>query len=477
MTFSLRFAAHSEVGRIRKNNQDAGYASPTMLLVADGMGGAAAGDLASAVAATEAARSDAQCEVRNADGEEMLERIAGMIARSNSKLSDLIESNLELDGMGTTFCGALFNGTQFGLAHIGDSRGYLLRDGELTQLTHDHSWVQSLIDEGKITPAQAATHPHRSLILKVLNGQPGFEADLFELDLELGDRVLFCSDGLSGLISDDTMRELLAEEALDDAIEDLAIAANEAGGHDNITLVVAEVVEQDELLDEMPGRLFGSAVEIEVPKIGELAVKSGKPSGYPEAARPVEPDESTEQEPGEAARYAPKEARHRWPGFLIAAMAIALVIGGSAWGIQTYAQSRYFIAADQGEVAVFNGLPGSLLGYPLHTITEHTDILVEDLPAFQQRAVRNTIGVSDEEAAKSTTAQLRDLAHRCRANREARLAPQEPAPSPSPSPSPTIPGLPVAPGSPAANDVEPGYPTHLAPMTPTATAEADPEHC
>lgn len=471
--FSLRFSAHSEVGRVRKNNQDAAYASPNLLVVCDGMGGAAAGDLASAVAALEAQRSDRRLD----DPEDMREALAGTMHRANDKLGELIDEDLTIDGMGTTFCGAMFNGEKLVVGHIGDSRGYILRGGELTQFTHDHSWVQSLIDEGKITPAQAATHPHRSLILKVLNGQPGFEADLFELDLELGDRVLFCSDGLSGLISDELMRELLAEEALDDAIEDLAIAANEAGGHDNITVVVAEVVEQDELLDEMPGRLFGSAVEVEVPKLGELAVKSGKPSGYPEAARPVEPDESTEQEPGEAARYAPKEARHRWPGFLIAAMAIALVIGGSAWGIQTYAQSRYFIAADQGEVAVFNGLPGSLLGYPLHTITERTDILVEDLPAFQQRAVRNTIGVSDEEAAKSTTAQLRDLADRCRANREARLAPQEPASSPSPSPSPTIPGLPVAPGSPAANDVEPGYPTHLAPMTPTATAEADPEHC
>ena len=471
--FSLRFTAHSEIGRVRKNNQDAAYASPNMLIVCDGMGGAAAGDLASAVASLEAKRSDRRLD----DPEDMLEALAGTIHRANSKLGELIDEDLSIDGMGTTFCGGMFNGHQLAVGHIGDSRGYLLRNGELEQFTHDHSWVQSLIDEGKITPAQAATHPHRSLILKVLNGQAGFDPDLFTLDLELGDRVLFCSDGLSGLISDDDIRRLLSQDDLDDAVDDLAIAANEAGGHDNITLAVGEVVEQDELLDDLPGKLYGSATEVEVPKIGELAAKSGKPSGYPEAARPVEPSQSTEQEPDEAARYAPKEARHRWPGFLIAAMAIALVIGGSAWGIQTYAQSRYFIAADQGEVAVFNGLPGSLLGRPLHTVTEHTDIKVDDLPAFQQRAVRNTIGVSDEDAAKSTTEQLRDLADRCRAKRESRLAPAEPEASPSPTPSPTIPGLPVAPGSPAANDVEPGYPTHLAPMTPTATAEADPEHC
>ena len=144
--FSLRFAAHSEVGRVRKNNQDAGYASPNLLVVTDGMGGAAAGDLASAVASTEVARSDHRAE----SGEEMLERIAGIIARANAKLTDLIDEDLELDGMGTTFCGAMFDGRQFGLAHVGDSRGYLLRDGELTQLTHDHSWVQSLVDERQV---------------------------------------------------------------------------------------------------------------------------------------------------------------------------------------------------------------------------------------------------------------------------------------------------------------------------------------
>ena len=259
--FSIRFAAHSEVGRVRKNNQDAGYASPNMLLVTDGMGGAAAGDLASAVASTEASRSDH----RAASGEEMLERIAGIIARANAKLTDLIDEDLELDGMGTTFCGAMFDGNQFGLAHIGDSRAYLLRDGALKQLTHDHSWVQSLIDEGKITPEQAATHPHRSLILKVLNGQVTFEPDLELIDAHLGDRIMFCSDGLSGLVDDATITELLSIEDQAESIEQLSKAANDGGGHDNITIVVADVVEQDDELDVVPGTLVGSATEVKIP--------------------------------------------------------------------------------------------------------------------------------------------------------------------------------------------------------------------
>lgn len=471
--YSLAFTAHSEVGRVRKNNQDAAYASPTMLVVCDGMGGAAAGDLASAVAATEAKRSDR----RLADPEDMLASIAGIIHRANDKLGQLIEEDLSIDGMGTTFCGALFNGEQLAVGHIGDSRGYLLREGELTQFTHDHSWVQSLIDEGKLSVEQAATHPHRSLILKVLNGQEGFDPDLDVIEVEEGDRILFCSDGLSGLVSDDVIREHLDTMSLEEAVKELAKAANAAGGHDNISIVAAEVVPQDDELDAVPGALHGSATEVEIPAIGELAAKSGKPSGYPESPRPAEPAEETDQEPEEKARYAPEEPKRRWPGVLLALMAVALVIGVSAWGLQTYTQSKYYIGPEAGKVAIYNGLPGTLVGMPLNTVVESTDVVIEDLPAFQRQAVGNTIAVANLEAGRKTAAELGDIAKRCREVREARLRPvEQPSPTPSPSPEPTIPPLPAAPGG-QVDDIEPGYPTYLAPMTPTATAEADPESC
>lgn len=483
MTFSLRFAAHSEVGRIRKNNQDAGYASPTMLLVADGMGGAAAGDLASAVAATEAARSDSQCEVRTADGEEMLSRIAGMIARSNAKLSDLIEANLELDGMGTTFCGALFNGTQFGLAHIGDSRGYLLRDGELTQLTHDHSWVQSLIDEGKITEEQAATHPHRSLILKVLNGQVHFEPDLAVHDAHLGDRLLFCSDGLSGLVDDPHIHRVLADEEPADAVKKLARMANDNGGHDNITIVIGEVVEADEELDGVPPVLVGSATEVEIPRSGgPKASPTG--AGYP--TPPSDSDVVVEHGADEVARYAPTEGKRRWPGIIATILAIALVIGGGWWATSSYVASRYFIAADDGHVAVFNGLPGTMLGVQMHSLVERTDIPVENLPRFYRSEVETSINVADLGSAERTIGSLRDLADNCVAIREERKEqlnnppqPQEEAPEPteepSPEPEPTYdgpalpadPALSITPNAPATAKV----PEFLQPFTPPPPAE------
>ncbi|WP_052459703.1 PP2C family protein-serine/threonine phosphatase, partial [Tessaracoccus massiliensis] len=428
MTFSLAFTAHSEVGRIRKNNQDAGYASPTMLLVADGMGGAAAGDLASAVAATEAARSDNSADIRNSDGEEMLERIAGMIARSNTKLSDLIEDNLELDGMGTTFCGALFNGTQFALAHIGDSRGYRLRDGELTQLTHDHSWVQSLIDEGKITPEQAATHPHRSLILKVLNGQVHFEPDFDVFDAELGDRLMFCSDGLSGLIDDDLILELLTEKDRDKAVEQLAQAANENGGHDNITIVIGDVVEQSAALDDAESSLVGSAVEVDIPRAAAAPASEG--TGYP--TPPSDSDVVVEHSADEAARYAPTEGKRRWPGVIATVLAIVLVMGGGWWATSAYVSSRYFVSADDGQVAVFNGVPGNVLGFQLNDLVERTDIPVDDLPRFYRGEVESAINVGSLDAAESTVGSLRDMAQLCVTIRtERREARATPAPTTS----------------------------------------------
>lgn len=475
MAFSLRFAAHSEVGRVRKNNQDSGYASPTMLLVTDGMGGAAAGDVASAVAAQEAARSDR----RVTDGEEMLTLMAGVIGRSNAILSALIEKDLELDGMGTTFCGAMFNGTQFGIGHVGDSRGYLLRDGELTQLTHDHSWVQSLIDEGRITPEQAATHPHRSLILKVLNGQVEFEPDLDLLDARLGDRIMFCSDGLSGLVDDGSIREFLELDSPSDALANLAAAANANGGHDNITIVLGDVVEQDDALDAREGTLVGAAAALDVPRSQSPAPNPpGRAAAWPAA-------HSTDHSPDEVARYAPQESHRRWPGIIIMLVAVALVIGGGAWGVQAYARTRYFVAADEGNVAIFNGLPGEVLGIRLSTLEERSDVAIGDLPAFYQRAVESSIRVADVAAGRATTEQLRALAERCVEVREERRQPSPvdtAEPTPSPSPKPTVPGLPTATARPTpTGGVAPGVPTFLSPpavtATPTDSDEADPEAC
>ena len=239
------------------------------------MGGAAAGDLASAVAIDVIKHLDTPEPVTAAGADEpaddgagrteetvvisagadddapeqgpaghnpLLGRFAAAIGEANSRIADLVAADYSLEGMGTTVTGALFDGERLALAHIGDSRAYLLRDGRLERLTHDHSWVQSLVDDGKISLEEAAYHPHRSLLLKVLNGQPANDPDLTTVELRPGDRVLFCSDGLCGMIDDHEIADLAAAPDLESAVDDLVEAALAAGGIDNITVLLAEVL-------------------------------------------------------------------------------------------------------------------------------------------------------------------------------------------------------------------------------------------
>ena len=238
MTLQLRYAAHSETGLIRKNNQDSGLASPHLLVVADGMGGAAAGDLASAVAIDTIRKIEGPTE-----GKQMLEVLAGAIDAANTKIAELVEADVSLEGMGTTLTGVMFDGVELGLAHIGDSRGYLYRDGQLERLTHDHTWVQSLVDDGKISESEAALHPHRSLLLKVLNGQTTNDPDLTIVPVKAGDRLMLCSDGVCGLINDDMIETALHLPDLNDAVKRLVVESLHEGGIDNITVIVADVVE------------------------------------------------------------------------------------------------------------------------------------------------------------------------------------------------------------------------------------------
>ncbi len=277
----LLVVTHSEIGLVRKNNQDSGFASPQLLLVADGMGGAAAGDLASAVAVDTISRIDTP-----ATGEEMLELLAGAIHRANDRIADLVEEDPTLEGMGTTVTGALFDGSELGMAHIGDSRAYLLRDGELRRLTHDHSWVQSLVDDGKISEAEAAVHPHRSLLLRVLNGQVTSEPDMSLVPVWAGDRLLFCSDGLCGLVDDAEIAATLAEPDLQIVLGRLVELAHEAGGIDNITIILADVVVDGGTADRT---LLGAAAERNVPPAGHQGHRRHRGHPTPRAGRRAGP--------------------------------------------------------------------------------------------------------------------------------------------------------------------------------------------
>ena len=238
MSLMLRFAARSDVGLIRTNNEDAVYAGPRLVAVADGMGGHAAGDVASAVTIATLAPLD-----DDDPPSDLLGALDQSIRQANDQLRQMMDADSELDGMGTTLTALLWSGTRLALAHIGDSRAYLMRDGELTQITHDHTLVQHMVDEGQLDEADIPTHPQRSVILRVLNGRPDVEADLSVREARAGDRYLLCSDGLSGVVSKDTLRATLAlpdPEQVVDALIDLALRG---GAPDNVTCVVCDVVE------------------------------------------------------------------------------------------------------------------------------------------------------------------------------------------------------------------------------------------
>src|SRR5918999_806635 len=238
MTLVLRYSARSDRGLVRQNNQDAVYAGPRLLALADGMGGHAAGEVASSLVIAALAPLD-----EDDPGDDLLTELRDAVAAGNGAISELVTSDPDLEGMGTTLTAILFAGNRLGLVHIGDSRAYQLRNGYLTQITKDDTFVQSLIDEGRITEEEAHTHPQRSLLLRAITGQD-VDPSLTIREARPGDRYLLCSDGLSGVVSDETLAETLQayrdpRECADRMIE----LALRGGGPDNITCIVADVVD------------------------------------------------------------------------------------------------------------------------------------------------------------------------------------------------------------------------------------------
>ena len=470
MAFSLRLHAYSETGLVRHNNQDSVYASPTLLVVADGMGGAAAGDLASAVVIKRLRETDGHFE-----GEAMLHALSEALSRANDDVADLIAADPTLDGMGTTVCGALFSGTQLGVVHIGDSRGYLLRAGHLTQITHDHSWVQSLIDDGELTPEEAAVHPKRSLLLKVLNGQPVHAPDLSLLDVQAGDRVMFCSDGLSGLITPETLSRLLRTADAEEAVRRLVGAARKAGGYDNITLVVADVVAPDPALDSAAPRILGAAAQVRVPVVpssgGAAALMMAQPEAEAAGRQAVANDgwwlEGGTEEPaarivrpgGRARRRGP-----RWVAPLVWTVVTLAVLAGAVFGARAWLDRQYYLGESADVVAIYQGAPERIAWIVLARPVQITTTRLDDLPSYYAEQVRQTqIRPGSLEAAQQAAAQLEEKAQICIAWRA------EQAQRPSPTSS-----APVGPGGPLASP-----PASGSLVTPTATLApaSDPEAC
>lgn len=249
----FRCAAASHVGLVRSNNEDAGYAGAYLLLVADGVGGAAAGEVAAASTAY------VTSTVSMISEDDPLAVLAQAVDFAHTHVRDGVTVDPGRDGMSTTLTAVLGNGERFGLVHVGDSRGYLWRDGTLSPITRDHSLMQMLLDSGELSPEDAEDFPYRSVIARSINQVEEPEPDLVLLDLQQGDRILLASDGLTDIVPEDLFGQAVATPDLDSAIDELVALALAAGGRDNITCILGEVVEGD--LIHPRGQLIGAAAD------------------------------------------------------------------------------------------------------------------------------------------------------------------------------------------------------------------------
>lgn len=257
MTQFLRYAAKSDVGMVRRDNEDSGYAGRTLLVVADGMGGHAAGELASSTAVATLAELDSE----DLPAGDVLTALDDAMLTSAERIAQFIEADPSRAGMGTTLTAVLWRGGRIALIHVGDSRAYLLRDGQLSQITHDHTYVQTLIDSGRITAEEARTHPKRNLLLRAIDGTGVPEGETSIREAQVGDRYLLCSDGLCGVVTDDAIEAVLARvpdpTAAVTELVDLALAA---GAPDNVTAVIADVIEVDDADQDLESALGGPVV-------------------------------------------------------------------------------------------------------------------------------------------------------------------------------------------------------------------------
>lgn len=368
MTLSLRFAATSDVGRVRRDNQDSGYVGHHVIAVADGVGGAARGDIASS------STIDVLRKLDVPPGDEALGTIAATIHLAHDRLADIVDEHAELDGTSTTLTAAIFDGHQLNVGHVGDSRGYVLRDGDLQQITSDHSLVQSLVDEGRITEAEARVHPHRNLILKAIDSVHDPEPDVFAVPVQAGDRILFCSDGCSGVLEASTMAELMQGEDLAAISAGLVLAALEAGSSDNVTVVVAEVY--DGAPTEAEPIVVGAASVAPHLQIPETETETGLQSEVEfDDFQPVELDPET-------IRYAPlPPPRRAWLRRLLVGIVVLALLGGAGYGVFLYGQSQYFLKSDKDtkKISLYRGFDASLPGVKFFKFEGDTGYTEDDL--------------------------------------------------------------------------------------------------
>lgn len=380
MSLTLRYAAQSDRGLIRDGNQDSVFAGPRLLAVADGMGGMAAGDVASNIVIGTLAPLD-----EDIPGSDLVDKLRGSVAAANQRLRDTVDANPQMEGMGTTLTALLFSGSRFGVVHVGDSRAYLLRDGVLTQVTKDDSYVQMLVDEGRITPEEATSHPQRSLLTRALDGRD-VEPEFSVREARPGDRYLLCSDGLYSMVSFETIADAMTTTPdPQQCVERLVQLALRGGGTDNVTVVIADVTDAD-IVEQQP-IVGGAAAQDRGMGTAADPASAAARAAAARQPRPGAPAESPSEEPDDS------EARGRHPvrtGLIV--LVVLALLGAGSFGLWRYTRGQYYVGATPDKyVAVYQGVPGSFAGLRLSSVDVRSNTKLDELTSLARGRVQQGI--------------------------------------------------------------------------------------
>lgn len=427
MPFSFNYAARSDVGMVRSENQDSGYAGPRLLAMADGMGGHAGGDIASSVVIGALVDLDDEALGSAESGKALLSRIES----ANHQLAEMVKADPALNGMGTTLIAILRSQNKLVLAHIGDSRAFLGRDGTLTQITKDHSFVQSLVDEGRISEDDAIGHPQRSLVTRVLTGHDDDEPDLTVREARVGDRYLIASDGLTDYVAADTIAEIVTSgETPGRTADRLVELALRAGAPDNVTIVIGDVVDasKHQASSSQP-QVVGAAAARTKGTRPIPVTPAAKAAALTREATGAEDDEITLAEEGSS-------GPGRWLRRAAVALVAVIVVGGGTYAAYVWSQRQYFVGQHAGKVAVYQGISQDVGPVKLSHVERESDVAVIDLPDFYRAKVESTVAADSLQDAETLVEQLRIEASRC-AVRKATGGTCSTDGTPTPAPEPT----------------------------------------
>jgi PPM family protein phosphatase len=400
-------AAVSHIGKIRASNQDSGSVGNHLFVVADGMGGHAGGDVASALAIRHLVHLDRPYT----SVEEAREELYRGILDAGKELTRAVADHPELTGMGTTLSGMVRIGDKVVVAHIGDSRIYLLRDGVLEQITADHTFVQRLVDSGRITPEEAAVHPRRSVLMRVLGDvDVDPEIDTHVLDTQPGDRWLLCSDGLSGYVAEREIAEiLLTTHDPEEACDKLVQASLAEGAPDNVTAVIVHIADSDVSPPREP-HVVGSAAGPITYQVTPVTKAPRLPALLLHPLRAVDAaDEHFEPEEGYLEELIEEDRRRATRRKITWSLGVLIVLGALTWGaIASYqwTQTRYFVGEVDGQVVIFQGVQQNIGPISLSTPFEPTGIPLEELPLFIQESVQETLPASSLDEARDIVLRL-----------------------------------------------------------------------